>query len=422
MSFNMSRKQVMKLFALLFAVIFLSAGILSSPASALISQNATSWFWNSDTNAAALAIGDVNGDGQKEIVTGGSFNDGTRFNAQLIVWNSATLSAQKVTSWFWTGDTQVSCVALANITGGVGLDIVTGGSYFDGTRWIAQLIVWNGTTLVAQKVTTWFWTSDTEISSVAVANVTGGSSLDIVTGGAFFDVTRWNSQLIVWNASTLVAEKVTTWYWTSNTYINSVAIANITGGTSLSIVTGGTFNDGTRNNAQLIVWNPATLTVQSLTSWFWTSYTEINSIAVANVTGGTALSIITGGDFFDNLRNNAQLIVWNGATLSVQSLTSWFWTADTKVASIAVANMTGGTSLDVVTAGTFNDGTRSNAQIIEWNGATLVANTLATWFTTSNTGANSVALANFGLAGNRIVEGGSYFDLTRSVGQLTIWG
>ena len=140
--------------------------------------------------------------------------------------------------------------------------------------------------MVAERVTTWFWTSDTEINSVAVANVTGGSSLDIVTGGAFFDGTRWNSQLIVWNASTLVAEKVTTWFWTSNTYINSVAIANITGGTSLSIVTGGTFNDGTRNNAQLIVWNAATLTVQSLTSWFWTNDTEINSVAVANVTGG----------------------------------------------------------------------------------------------------------------------------------------
>ena len=72
-------------------------------------------------------------------------------------------------------DTQISSVAIANITGGKGFDIVTGGSFFDGTQGDAQLIVWNGTTLVAEKVTTWFWSSDTEISSVAVANITGGS-------------------------------------------------------------------------------------------------------------------------------------------------------------------------------------------------------------------------------------------------------
>ena len=416
----MSKKQFMKLFAILFIAVFVSAAILYSPASALISQNVTSWFWTSDTNVAAVATGDVNGDGTNEIVTAGQFNDGTNWNAQLIVWNPSNLVAEKVTSFKWN-DTQISSVAVANISGGTGLDIVTGGSFFDGNRWNAQLIVWNGTTLVAERVTTWFWTSDTEISSVAVANVTGGSSLDIVTGGAFFDGTRWNSQLIVWNASTLVAEKVTTWYWTSNTYINSVAVANITGGTSLSIVTGGTFNDGNRNNAQLIVWNGPTLAVQSLTSWFWTSDTEINSIVVANVTEGHALSIITGGDFLDNTRSNAQLIVWNGSTLAVQTLTSWFWTSDTKVASVAVSNITGGTSLDILTAGTFNDGLRNNAQIIEWNGSTTVANSVATWFTTSDTGANSVAIANFGLVGNRIVVGGSYFDSIRSVGQLTIW-
>jgi hypothetical protein len=420
MPFIMSKKRSMKLITIVLTVAFLSAA-MAAPASALISQNVTSWYWTSDTNVSSTALGDVNGDGQTEIVTAGYFNDLTNSNGQLIVWNPSNLVAEKATAFNWN-ETQISSIAVANITGGTGLDIVTGGSFFDGNRWNAQLIVWNGVTLVAERVTTWFWTNDTEISSVAVANITGGSSLDIVTGGAFFDGTRWNSQLIVWNASTLVAEKVTSWFWTSNTYINSVAIGNITGGTSLSIVTGGTFNDNTRNNAQLIVWNAATLTVQSLTSWFWTSDTEINSVAVANVTGGTALSIITAGDFFDNLRSNAQLIVWNGTTLAVQSLTSWFWTSDTKVNSVAVANMTGGASLDIVTAGSFNDGIRSNSQVIEWNGATLAANSLATWFTTSNTVASSVKLANFGLSGNRIVVGGSYFDLTRSAGQLSIWG
>ena len=136
-----------------------------------------------------------------------TLNDGTRFVAQLFVWNPSTLALERSTGWFWGSDTTVSSVAIANITGGLGLDIVTGGAFFDGTRWIAQLIVWNGVSLTAEKLTTWFWSGDTQISSVAVANVTGGTTLDIVTGGAFFDGTRWVAQLIVWNSATMAADK-----------------------------------------------------------------------------------------------------------------------------------------------------------------------------------------------------------------------
>ncbi len=128
----------------------------------------------------------------------------------LAVWNAATMVGIKAMNWYWTGDTKVTSVALANITGGVGLDIVTGGAFFDGTRWNGQIIIWNGTTLVGQKVNNYFWVGDTNIASIAVGNVSRGTGLDIVVGGAFFDGTRWNSQLTVWNATTLVGEKLGT--------------------------------------------------------------------------------------------------------------------------------------------------------------------------------------------------------------------
>jgi hypothetical protein len=418
----MLNKRSLKIVTMLFIGVLLSVAIISQPASGLISQNNTSWFTTSDTSNAATAIGDVNGDGVKEIVTAGYFNDGTRFVAQLSVWNATTLALEQRTSWCWLADNSLSSVAIANITGGNGLDIVTGGAFFDGTRWIAQLIVWNGTSLVAEKMTSWFWTGDTEISSVAVANVTGGSSLDIVTGGAFFDNTRWIAQLIVWNSTTMAAQKISSWFWTSNTYINALTIANVTGGSSLDIVTGGAFFDNTRLIAQLIVWNSTTMAAQRLTSWFWTSDTTINTLAVTNVTGGSSPDIVTGGTSFDNTRLIAQLIVWNSTTMAAQRLTSWFWTSDTTINSIAIANYTGGSSLDIFTAGSYNDGLRNNAQLIDWNSSTLVAGSIATWFTTSNTVANSIAIGNLGITGNRIVVGGSCFDGTRENAQITIWG
>jgi hypothetical protein len=412
-----------KLFALISVALLLSLAIVVNSASALLSQSTTSWFWTSDTNASAMVLSDVNNDTQTELVTVGYFHDGLRWNSQLVVWNASTLVAEKLTTWYWTNDTQVSSVATGDVNGDGQVEIITGGAFFDSTRWNAQLIVWNGTSLAAEKVVTWFWTNNTEVASVAVANITGGIGLDIVTGGSFFDGTRWNAQLVIWNGSTLGVEQVKTWYWTSNTYINSLAVANISNGPSLSIVTGGAFNDGLRSNAQLVVWNASTLAVQSLTSWYWTSDTDINSVAVANITGGTALSIVTGGSYFDGTRFNGQLIIWNSQTLAVQTLTNWFTTSNTNVASVAVGNFSGGANLDVVTGGTFSDGVRNNGQVAVWNGNTLVATSVANWFVTSNTQVNSVGIANYGaVVGKRIVAAGQYFDGTRAEGSLTVWG
>jgi len=414
-----------KMFALLSIALLLSLAILISSASALISQNSTSWFWISDTSITSVAFGDVNGDGQTEIVTAGYYNDGVRFNAQLTVWNAFTMVGQQVMNWYWTGDTQITSVALANITGGRGLDIITGGAFFDGARWNGQLAIWNGTTLAGEKVMNWYWTGDTMISSVAVANVSGGTGLDVIVGGAFFDGTRWNAQLTVWNASTLAGEKLANWYWTGDTMISSVAVANVSGGTGLEIVTGGDYFDGTRNVAQLIVWNGTTLVGERIVNWFITGDTQLSSVAVANVSGGTGLEIVTGGDYFDGTRNVAQLIVWNGTTLVGERLTNWFTISNTTSASVAIGNLTGGSNFDVITGGTYNDGLKNNAQLIVWNGATLAGTSMATWAGISNTELKAIADGNINGGGptavNRVVAGGDFYDNIRLNAQLSLW-
>jgi hypothetical protein len=420
MSFYMSKKRFMKICALIISVTFLSAAIMATPASALVSQNITSWYWTDGTNVSAIATGDVNGDGKAEIVTVGWFLDGTRDNAQLAVWNASNLALEKVMTWFWTDNTQITSVAIGDVNGDGLNEIVTGGAYFDGTNWNSQLAVWNGNTLGLINVVTWHWTSDTQISSVAVANITGSAGLSIVTGGAYFDGTRWNAQLCVWNGATLALQNVRTWFWASNTYINSVAVANITGGPSLSIVTGGAFNDTTRLNSQLVIWNAETLALNNVITWYWTGDTEINSVAVANVTGGTSLSIVTGGYYFDGTRSNAQLTEWNGTTLSPQNVATWFQTFNTNINSVSIANYTGGSGLDIITGGVFNDLTKNNAQIVDLNGVNFNVISSASWFQTSGTKVNSVAVANTGL-GNRIITGGSFFDSIRDNAQLTIW-
>ncbi len=72
------------------------------------------------------------------------------------------------------------------------------------------------------------------------------------------------AQLCVWNGSSLALESVKTWYWTGNTVINSVVLGDVDGDGQVEIVTGGYYNDGSRNIAQLCVWNGSSLALENV--------------------------------------------------------------------------------------------------------------------------------------------------------------
>ena len=90
----------------------------------------------------SVAIGDVDGDGKVEMVTGGQFNDGTRGVAQLVFWNGVDLTLDDLKTWYWMGDTTIFSVAIGDVVGDSGVEIITGGCYNDGFRSVAQLVVW----------------------------------------------------------------------------------------------------------------------------------------------------------------------------------------------------------------------------------------------------------------------------------------
>ncbi len=389
-------------------------------ASAVVTQNSASWYWTSDTDISSVAIGDVDGDGQQEIVTGGSYHDGIRYNAQLVVWSASDLSVEQVISWYWTSDTDISSVAIGDVDGDGQQEIVTGGSYHDGVRHNAQLCVWSGTSLALERIMGWYWTSDTQISSVSLANISKSVGLSIVTGGSYHDGIRYNAQLCVWSGTSLALERIMGWYWTSDTQINSVATGDLNGNGQISIITGGSYFDGNRYNAQLCTWDGASLALNGIKSWYWTSDTEVSSVAVGNLTGGSTLSIIAGGSYCDGVHFNSQLSIWD-TSLSLQDVKSWYVTSDTKISSVAVGNFTGGDNLDIITAGAFDDGSKLNAQLINWDSETLAVNSQTTWFEISDTTINSVVIGNTG-SGNNVISGALFYDNTRNVAQISIWG
>jgi hypothetical protein len=159
-------------------------------------QDVVTWSW-SDTVITSEATADVDADGHIEIVTGGYYNDGVRDVAQLVVWDAETLTVEDVAAWYWTGDTRINAVAIGNVDSDGAIEVVTGGSYHDGVREVAQLVTWTGSTLAVEDIATWYWTGDTRINAVAIGNVDSDGAIEVVTGGCFNN-TQDVAQLCIW--------------------------------------------------------------------------------------------------------------------------------------------------------------------------------------------------------------------------------
>jgi hypothetical protein len=118
--------------------------------------------------------------------------------------------------------------------------------------------------------------------------------------------------------------------------------------------------------AQLVVWNGASLAVDGMRCWCWNGNTTINSISLGDIDGDGQAEVMTGGSYFDSGRNNAQVVVWSGSDLSVEHIAAWCWGTDSTVNSIAAGDVTGDSVSDIVSGGYFNDGTYLNSQLTIW--------------------------------------------------------
>ena len=147
------------------------------------------------------------------------------------------------------------------------------------------------------------------MSSVAIGDVNNDHLNEIATGGDFNNGVSEIGQLIVWNGVTLVAQADKEWLYGTNTRVVSVAVGKFSSSTNLDIVTGGLYNDGVRNYAQLIDWNGNTLTAISQSIWFTISDTMINSVAVGDT--GLGNRIVEAGQYWDTVRSQAQITVWS---------------------------------------------------------------------------------------------------------------
>ena len=158
-----------------------------------------------------LKVGDVDGDGTAEIVTGGFTYDGEKVNAQLRIWNwnGQTLSLEKSQEWTTQEITEVKAMSLDDVDGDEQVDIVTSGmtavygSFFDVDKppEKAQLMVWswNGKALTLKQNVDWEIGEGVCAWNVGTGDVDDDGTVEIVTVGCMYIAALCDPDLRIWS-------------------------------------------------------------------------------------------------------------------------------------------------------------------------------------------------------------------------------
>jgi hypothetical protein len=158
-----------------------------------------------------VKAGDVDGDGFKEIVTGGFAYDGKQVNAQLKIWNWTGNALNQEESEEWTTDylTEVKCIALDDVDGDGKLDIIHSGiaaakgSFANATanpdRGQLRISSWNGKALSLKQNVSWVVNDGACAWNVATGDVDKDGITEIITVGCTAIGTLCDPNMRIWS-------------------------------------------------------------------------------------------------------------------------------------------------------------------------------------------------------------------------------
>jgi len=177
-----------------------------------------------DAEGYVIAVGDADEDGKVELFTAGIAYDGTRYNAFIRVYNytQGNLAVENTTNWYTTGLTEAFGLAVEDIDYDGSLEVVASGNYYDGTRDIESVWVYNysANTLFLEDSEHWYIAGHSSATTVLSGDIDNDKIPEITAVGFQNDGTldrgdiaifEYNSSFlkekeIIWNETTAVRD------------------------------------------------------------------------------------------------------------------------------------------------------------------------------------------------------------------------
>jgi hypothetical protein len=320
------------------------------------------WNWNGQNvslkasanwkgNIRCLYVADVDGDKTAEIITAGSYNNetGNYTTSCLRIWhlNNQELSLTATYEGF-----SISSIFVSDVDKDGTSEIVTVGNLLKNDKRIGQLCLWHFKDTALSLI----GKIELDIANVTIANsvftsdLNNNGDIEIIIGGYSDNLNNSKGQLTIWQWSNQAFSLRANENWQTvpeeyaqtiagavqgNTIVNTVKAADLDKDSYTEIVSGGFSFDGSKVNAQLIIWRWDGSVLKRETSQEWaTDYlTEVKSVSLGDVDNDGKAEVVTSGitaaeDSFKNseaLHDRGQLKVWgfNGTTLNLKQGLEW---------------------------------------------------------------------------------------------------
>lgn len=330
-------------------------------------------YW--DGNIRCIFCEDIDGDGVKEIFTGGTVLGDSDSFYSIKVWNYDGVDVVLKGSY---NGLSFNSIFVSDLDKNGEPEVLTTSRASYNVQSAAQLQVWEwkDNTLSLLDSVEWCGSDDARANSVYAYDLNNDNEIEIMTVGYDDGLKNSSGQLRIWSwdGKNLLLKANQKWRMVENCYgltnaggvmgntlVKNLKVGDVDGDGSAEIVTGGFTYDGEKINAQIRVWNyGATLTLEKSYEWTTEDITTVEVLSLMDVDDDGFLDIVTGGltsvyGSFKNLdvpRDAAQLRVfgWNGKEFTLKQGADW-----TIADGVAVMNV-GAEDLD-------NDGTHEIVSI-----------------------------------------------------------
>ena len=367
-----------------------------------------------------LYVADADGDGFKELITGGfsyTVTNGSRVDieAPLNIWSWNGQTVTREANAKWPGG--ISCVFAADTDGDNVVEIIVGGAIINETGFHSCLRIWqwrNGE--LSQKACY----EGISVGSIFVSDVDSDGTAEIITVGRSPNSTMGTSLLCLWHFkdNTLSLIDHLELDVANVTYANSVFACDLDNNGNVEIITAGYSDNLNSSKGQLCIWqwNGQDFSLKCNENWQIIAQgyaltiagavqgnTIVNNVKAGDVDGDGVKEIVTGGFAYDGENVKAQLKIWNwtGNALSQEESEEWATDYLTEVKCIAIDDVDGDGKLDIIHSGivaakgSFANVTanpdRGQLRISSWNGKTLTLTQSVDWVVNNGVCAWNVA-------------------------------